>query len=327
MVPPDRSQNGAPHSSSIASHLGSNIRTNGGFDLMVVLRKSLKVATRRRHLDHAALNVENVGCFRSHSRLCLFKTKHVTVDGWGSNALKSVKSDHGEGDGGGGDRYRDPSANPKVARLRELVSGGDAITDGWEKCWDEGLTPWDLGRPTPVVLQLAQSGTLPKGRVLVPGCGMGYDVVAFASPGRFVVGLDISDTAIRKAKEWSSSLPNANFFTFMAEDFFIWQPTELFDLIFDYTFFCAIDPSMRSAWARKIRDILKPDGELITLIYVITDQQEGPPYNTTVADYEEVLSPMGFKALSIEDNEFAVGPRKGREKVGRWKRYKKLSSL
>ncbi|XP_020089873.1 thiocyanate methyltransferase 1-like isoform X1 [Ananas comosus] len=231
-------------------------------------------------------------------------------------------ADHGEGD-----RYRDPSANPKVARLRELVSAGDATADGWEKCWDKGLTPWDLGRPTPVVPQLVQSGTLPKGRVLVPGCGLGYDVVAFASPGRFVVGLDISDTAIRKAKEWSSSLPNANFFTFMAEDFFIWQPTELFDLIFDYTFFCAIDPSMRSAWARKIRDILKPDGELITLIYVITDQQEGPPYNTTVADYEEVLSPVGFKALFIEDNEFAVGPRKGREKVGRWKRYKKLSSL
>ncbi|XP_020089880.1 thiocyanate methyltransferase 1-like isoform X2 [Ananas comosus] len=206
-------------------------------------------------------------------------------------------ADHGEGD-----RYRDPSANPKVARLRELVSAGDATADGWEKCWDKGLTPWDLGRPTPVVPQLVQSGTLPKGRVLVPGCGLGYDVVAFASPGRFVVGLDISDTAIRKAKEFIYLAGNCRFF-------------------------CAIDPSMRSAWARKIRDILKPDGELITLIYVITDQQEGPPYNTTVADYEEVLSPVGFKALFIEDNEFAVGPRKGREKVGRWKRYKKLSSL
>lgn len=41
MVPSDRSQNGAPHSSSIASHLGSNIRTNGGFDPMVVLSLDL----------------------------------------------------------------------------------------------------------------------------------------------------------------------------------------------------------------------------------------------------------------------------------------------
>lgn len=29
-----------------------------------------------------------------------------------------------------------------------------------------------------------------------------------------------------------------------------------------------------------------------------------------MCSYEEVLSPVGFKALSIEDNEFAVGPRK-----------------
>ncbi|RZC66106.1 hypothetical protein C5167_009797 [Papaver somniferum] len=29
----------------------------------------------------------------------------------------------------------------------------------------------DLGQPTPVVLQLLDKETLPKGRVLVPGCG------------------------------------------------------------------------------------------------------------------------------------------------------------
>jgi methyl halide transferase len=34
------------------------------------------------------------------------------------------------------------------------------------------VTPWDLGKPTPVIEHLARSGTLPKGRALVPGCGM-----------------------------------------------------------------------------------------------------------------------------------------------------------
>lgn len=191
---------------------------------------------------------------------------------------------------------------------------------GWEKYWAEGLTPWDLGQATPVVQHLVHTGTLPKGRVLVPGCGSGYDVVAMASPERYVVGLDISDSAVKKATEWSSSLPNANNFTFLVADFFSWQPTKLFDLIFDYTFFCAINPCMRSAWAQKIRDCLKPDGELITLIYLISCQDGGPPYNTSVADYEEVLNPMGFKALSTVDNELAVGNRKGREKLVRWKR-------
>ncbi|KAG6466330.1 probable thiol methyltransferase 2 [Zingiber officinale] len=228
---------------------------------------------------------------------------------------------------GGGDeqRFRDPASNPRVVQLREIMKS-DA-KDGWNKSWEEGVTPWDLGQTTPVILQLVQSGSLPKGRILVPGCGSGYDVVAMASAERFVVGLEIASSAIKKAKERCSSLPNANQFTFVEADFFTWQPKEKFDLIFDYTFFCAIDPSLRSAWAERIRELLKPDGELITLIYLISDQKEGPPYNNTVDDYEKVLNPVGFSCVAIEDNEIAVERRKGSEKIGRWKQHVTKSFL
>ncbi|KAF8393720.1 hypothetical protein HHK36_019918 [Tetracentron sinense] len=188
-----------------------------------------------------------------------------------------------------------------------------AMKGGWEECWEQELTPWDLGQPTPMILHLHQTGVLPKGRALVPGCGSGHDVVAIACPERYVVGLDISDNAIKKARELSSSLPNANYLTFIKADFFTLHPAELFDLIFDYTFFCAIVPHMRSAWASQVRDILKPDGELITLMFPISDHDGGPPYKVSVADYEEVLHPMGFKAISIVDNDLAIGPRKCKE--------------
>lgn len=158
------------------------------------------------------------------------------------------------------------------------------------------------------------------GRVLVPGCGTGYDVVAMACPGRFVVGLDISEEAIKKAKQMSCSLANADYFTFLTEDFFSWHPTDSFDLIFDYTFFCAIEPDMRSTWAQQIQNLLKPDGELITLMFPMDDHAGGPPYRVSIVDYEEVLHPMGFRATSIVDNKLAIEVRKGREKLGRWKR-------
>jgi hypothetical protein len=35
--------------------------------------------------------------------------------------------------------------------------------------------------------------------------------------------------------QWSSSLPNSDYFTFLEEDFFKWTPSEQFDLIFYYT--------------------------------------------------------------------------------------------
>ncbi|KAB2013835.1 hypothetical protein ERO13_D09G165000v2 [Gossypium hirsutum] len=166
--------------------------------------------------------------------------------------------------------------NPRIQKLQQIVKT-DASA-GWEESWKQGVTPWDLGCPTPVILHLHHSGSLPMGRVLVPGCGTGYDVVAMACPGRYVVGLDISEEAIKKAKQMSSSLPNADDFTFIKADFFSWRPTDLFDLIFDYT-------------------------------------------------YEEVLHPIGFKAVSIVDNELAIEARKGREKLGRWKRGVGHSSL
>ncbi|KAL5578610.1 hypothetical protein UlMin_011052 [Ulmus minor] len=195
---------------------------------------------------------------------------------------------------------------------------------GWEECWQQGLTPWDLGRPTPTLLHLHQNGSLPKGRALIPGCGTGYDVVAIADPQRYVVGLDISDNAIHKAIKLSSSHPNASYFTFLKADFFTWHPTDLFDFVFDYTFFSAIEPEMRSQWAQKMRDILKPDGELMTLMFPMSEHKHenvgGPPYIVSVTDYEKELHPIGFKAISITDNELAVGPRKGREKLGRWKK-------
>ncbi|KAG2544569.1 probable thiol methyltransferase 2 isoform X2 [Panicum virgatum] len=221
-------------------------------------------------------------------------------------------------------------SNPTVARVRQLIGGPEYCQDGWSRCWEEGVTPWDLGQPTPAVVELAKSGTLPgdAATVLVPGCGAGYDVVALSGPGRFVVGLDICESAVAKAKQWSAAAAaDASLFAFVAADFFTWEPPELFDLIFDYTFFCAFHPSMRPAWAKRMADLLKPNGELITLMYLAEGQEAGPPFNTTVLDYEEVLKPLGFVITCIQDNDVAVKRRQGMEKIARWKRMASPTNL
>ncbi|XP_068649612.1 probable thiol methyltransferase 2 [Aristolochia californica] len=214
-----------------------------------------------------------------------------------------------------------PSANPEIVETQQRIQ--DSPEDGWDKCWENGNTPWDLGRPQPVIVHLLNSGALPKGRALIPGCGSGHDVAAIAAPDRFVVGLDISENAIKRAKELSSSLPNANCLDFLKADFFAWKPAEQFDLIFDYTFFAAVDPSLRPDWGSKVADLLKPDGELITLISPISEHFGGPPYGVSVADYQKVLIPLGFEAISIVDNEHSIETRKGLEKLGRWKKSEK----
>ncbi|KAF7045050.1 hypothetical protein CFC21_054196, partial [Triticum aestivum] len=115
-------------------------------------------------------------------------------------------------------------SNPAIVRLRQLVDGPQS-SEGWRRCWEQGVTPWDLGQPTPVVVKLVQSGTLPAGgaTVLVPGCGGGYDAVALSGGRRSVVGLDVCDAVIQKASQRSSSSPDVAFIT---ADFFTWAPPD-----------------------------------------------------------------------------------------------------
>ena len=77
----------------------------------------------------------------------------------------------------------------------------------------------------------------------------------------------------------------------MEDDFFTHEPVSSkgYDFIFDYTFFCAMPPSKREAWAKKTASLLKPGGQVWTLVFPIPKADEevnwntGPPYPITVS--------------------------------------------
>jgi hypothetical protein len=70
-----------------------------------------------------------------------------------------------------------------------------------------------------------------------------------------------------------------------------------FDLIYDYTFLCALDPRERARWAQTMRRLLKPGGgELITLIFPIGDYAGGPPHAMSQALVEGLLKQEGYRA-------------------------------
>jgi SAM-dependent methyltransferase len=58
-----------------------------------------------------------------------------------------------------------------------------------------GTPPWDIGRPQPAFLELAERGEL-RGRVLDVGCGTGEHALMAASFGLEATGIDTSPTAI-----------------------------------------------------------------------------------------------------------------------------------
>ncbi|KAH9274355.1 hypothetical protein BASA83_003353 [Batrachochytrium salamandrivorans] len=104
---------------------------------------------------------------------------------------------------------------------------------------------WDQGEVTPAVRDFLKDHPVPLGEsLIVPGCGTGYDVVAFAKAGyKRVVGVDMAPTSTAKAIEYAAdkNVPNAHFET---ADFFTMSGQQ-FDVLYDYTFACAIEPSLR----------------------------------------------------------------------------------
>src|SRR6266568_244852 len=74
-------------------------------------------------------------------------------------------------------------------------------TQFWVKRWEKGKLPWDLGHVPPNLQTfLTQTGIAPA-RVLIPGCGSGYEVRAFHEVGCDVEAVDFSGPAVAHARE------------------------------------------------------------------------------------------------------------------------------
>jgi SAM-dependent methyltransferase len=74
------------------------------------------------------------------------------------------------------------------------VNDWDSIYSGDE------LPPWDIGRPQPAFVRLAESGAF-TGRVLDAGCGTGEHALLAAAVGADATGVDLAAHAIAKARE------------------------------------------------------------------------------------------------------------------------------
>ena len=185
-----------------------------------------------------------------------------------------------------------------------LNAGGPGTAQGWSALWQTGQTVWDLGGATPVlvdeVARAVQAGRLNTGgTACVPGCGAAYDVKALAATFARVVGLDIAQEAVDRAHQVVGATPNA---ALLCDDFFTSDalPAGSVAFLFDYTFFCAIPPSLRAAWGERTAALLEPGGSLLTLVFPLASDEaaadpgaKGPPHPVSVAEYRRALEPHG----------------------------------
>ncbi len=186
----------------------------------------------------------------------------------------------------------------------------------WDDRYRERNTPWDLGGPTPVFLRLIRAGTIPKGRLLVPGAGRGYDAIAFAQAGYEVTALDFSPLASEALRASAEAAGVA--LDVRVGDFF--EAEGEYDAAMEYTFYCAIAPELRTAYRDRMARLIRPGGLLFGLFFPLREKDpEGPPFKVSI---EEIKRSFGecFELVCEEMPEDSIKPRKGNEVLMIWRR-------
>ncbi|WWC90293.1 uncharacterized protein L201_005226 [Kwoniella dendrophila CBS 6074] len=203
------------------------------------------------------------------------------------------------------------------------------IDTAWEERWQEGRTGWDQSQSHASLVSLLKSdkagelGIPKKGKALIPGCGTGYDVYTFASSGLHATGMDLAPTGVEKARKWLECQPKTDGIAeVICGDFFNYDVENKFDVIYDYTFLCAIPPALHSSWSSQMNKLSTSNAKLITLMYPLppTDNKP-PPFQVTVELYHELLDEH-WELIWIQDvpeDERRKTGAGGSEKIAVWR--------
>lgn len=180
--------------------------------------------------------------------------------------------------------------------------------DYWQNRYQNDQTGWDVGEITTPLKEYFDQLPNVGQRILVPGCGNAYEAEYL-----FLRGFRktyVADVARAPLERFALRVPSFPKDQLLLQDFFSLQGS--FDLIVEQTFFCAIDPMLRPAYARKCAELLVPGGKLVGLLFNTTFERQGPPFGGNQKEYRTYFEPF-FEFLHFETAYNSILPRQGRE--------------
>jgi len=177
----------------------------------------------------------------------------------------------------------------------------------WENRWMNKNIGWDIGVVSPPIKCYIDQVSDKSLRILIPGCGNGYEAEYLFNEGfENVFIVEISESAIVSFKARCPYFPVEHI---IHSDFF--QIKGQYDLIIEQTFFCALDPIYRNNYVEQMTILLKPGGKLIGLLFN-NYFSGGPPFGGDIELYESIFSKR-FRIDIMETAYNSIVPRKGAE--------------
>jgi cyclopropane fatty-acyl-phospholipid synthase-like methyltransferase len=167
----------------------------------------------------------------------------------------------------------------------------------------EGSPPWDIGRPQPEFVKLAEAGKL-QGQVLDVGCGTGEQVMLAAKHGAEAMGVDIAELALERARAKAEERGISATFQ-VADVLHLDQLGRQFDVITDSGVFHVFDDEQRLVYVNSLRSALRHGGMYYMMCF--SDRQPGDwgPRRVSQAELRAAFAD-GWSIGSIEAVKFEV---------------------
>jgi SAM-dependent methyltransferase len=197
-------------------------------------------------------------------------------------------------------------------RLREGPRHDPATSEFWEVRYREAFIPWDAGG-VPPALQDFMPRLAPGRRVLIPGCGTGYEVAAFALAGHDVLAIDFSAAAVAAARRVLGPFADR----VREGDFFAFDAGGGFDVVYERAFLCALPRRLWRAWADRVAGMLRPGG-LLAGFFFFGEGDRGPPFPLHPGELEALLGAR-FERIDEREVTGSVPVFAGRERWQAWK--------
>ncbi len=149
---------------------------------------------------------------------------------------------------------------------------------GWDRIYHryrpESL-PWELGKPRKALVELVVSGKVKPCKALDLCCGAGTNPVYLAKQGSKVTALDVSDGAVKYAKDKAKE---AEVDTNLLVGDFLSLPfkNEEFEFAFDFGCFHHVEENARNTFIEELYRVLKPKS---TYFMVCFSYWNGPAWN------------------------------------------------
>lgn len=165
----------------------------------------------------------------------------------------------------------------------------------WNNKYLNNKTGWDLGKiskPLKMYFEQLEDKDL---RILIPGGGNSYEASYLFNKGfKNVFVVDLARQALDNISVRTPNFPKNNL---LHQDFFNLKGS--FDIIIEQTFFCAINPKLRTNYINKVNELLNSKGKLIGLFFDAELNTDHPPFGGSKEEYKTYFKSK-FNILTME---------------------------